>query len=71
MSYDVLIVGAGPAGSTLGYHLAQTGIKVLIVDRVPFPRYRIGESLTLEAVLLDEGRGCHRDPGIGPATLRL
>lgn len=33
-SYDVVIVGAGPAGSTAARYLAQTDFKVLLVDRV-------------------------------------
>lgn len=31
--YDCIIVGAGPAGSTTAYHLAQRGHRVLLVDR--------------------------------------
>jgi geranylgeranyl reductase family protein len=34
----VLIVGAGPAGATAAFRLAQTGIPVRLVDRAPFPR---------------------------------
>src|SRR6185436_2207425 len=34
----VLIVGAGPAGATAALHLAQAGIPVRLIDRVPFPR---------------------------------
>ena len=37
-STDVLIVGAGPAGSATAYHLARAGIRVLVVDRAAFPR---------------------------------
>ena len=35
---DVLIAGAGPAGSALATHLAQAGVDVLVVDRARFPR---------------------------------
>ena len=35
---EVLIVGAGPAGSTLAYKLARLGIDVLFLDRAKFPR---------------------------------
>jgi flavin-dependent dehydrogenase len=35
---DVLIIGAGPAGSTLGYRLARQGFRVVLVDRAGFPR---------------------------------
>ena len=43
---DVVIAGAGPAGSTAGYLLAGLGFRVLLLDKAEFPRYRIGESLT-------------------------
>ena len=36
--YDVIVVGAGPAGSSAAYHLARQGVDVLLVDRYTFPR---------------------------------
>ena len=36
--FDVLIVGAGPAGSTTAYRLADAGARVLLIDRARFPR---------------------------------
>lgn len=36
--YDVLVVGAGPAGSSAAFHLASQGVDVLLVDRSSFPR---------------------------------
>ncbi len=36
--YDVIVVGAGPAGSSAAYHLAKQGVDVLLVDRYAFPR---------------------------------
>lgn len=38
MNYDVIIVGAGPAGSTAAKYLAEKGFKVLLVDKEHFPR---------------------------------
>lgn len=38
MDYDVVVVGAGPAGSTAAKNLAEKGIKVLILDKAQFPR---------------------------------
>ncbi|KYK25383.1 hypothetical protein AYK24_04990 [Thermoplasmatales archaeon SG8-52-4] len=38
MKYDIIIVGAGPAGSTAAYFLAKKGYKVLLIDKHKFPR---------------------------------
>ena len=37
-SWDVIVVGAGPGGSTAAYDLAQAGADVLLLDRADFPR---------------------------------
>lgn len=37
-SYDVAIIGAGPAGCSAGIMLAKNGIKVLLLDKSEFPR---------------------------------
>jgi flavin-dependent dehydrogenase len=42
---EVLIIGAGPAGSSAAAILAEHGHRVLILERETFPRYHIGESL--------------------------
>lgn len=42
---DVVIVGAGPAGSTAANLLAQAGHSVVVLEREQFPRFHIGESL--------------------------
>jgi menaquinone-9 beta-reductase len=39
--YDVVIVGAGPAGATAAYHLARAGVRVCLVDKATFPRDKI------------------------------
>jgi geranylgeranyl reductase family protein len=36
--YDVIVVGAGPAGSTTARRAAQAGLNVLLLDKEPFPR---------------------------------
>lgn len=40
MMFDCIIVGAGPAGGTAGYHLAKRGYSVLILDKESLPRYK-------------------------------
>lgn len=45
MTYDALIIGAGPAGTSAATILAEYGHRVLIIEREKFPRYHIGESL--------------------------
>jgi geranylgeranyl reductase family protein len=48
---DVIIVGAGPAGSTTAYYLAQAGLDVLLLEKATFPRDKVcGDGLTPRAV---------------------
>lgn len=42
---DVLVIGAGPAGSIAASMIHQAGLKVKVVEREKFPRFVIGESL--------------------------
>lgn len=44
-NYDVIIIGAGPAGTTAAAILAEKGRRVLVLEKEKFPRYHIGESL--------------------------
>jgi flavin-dependent dehydrogenase len=39
--WDVLVIGAGPAGSVAARALALTGCRVLLVDRAAFPRWKV------------------------------
>lgn len=44
-SYDVVVIGGGPAGSTVSTLLADYGHRVLLLEKAVFPRHQIGESL--------------------------
>lgn len=53
MKYDVIIVGAGPAGTTAGRHCALKGLNTLILEKEKLPRYKpCGGGVTPRAVSL-------------------
>lgn len=45
IDYDVGIIGGGPAGSAMGFYLAQQGVDCVILEKELFPRHHVGESL--------------------------
>lgn len=48
--HDVIIVGSGPAGATLAYELANSGISVMVIDKAVFPRNKCcGGGVTVRA----------------------
>ena len=50
MRYDVIVVGAGPAGSTAARECAERGLSVMMLDRAEFPRDKpCGGGVTLRA----------------------
>ncbi|MFT4842185.1 MAG: flavin-dependent dehydrogenase [Planctomycetota bacterium] len=60
MKTDVLILGAGPAGSALARQLASTGCAVVIADKKDFPREKpCGEFLSPQCQPLLENLGLH------------
>ncbi|HLV75208.1 MAG TPA: geranylgeranyl reductase family protein [Vulgatibacteraceae bacterium] len=51
MKRDVIVVGAGPAGSAAACHLARAGLDVLLLEKTSFPREKVcGDGLTPRAV---------------------
>ena len=69
---DVIVVGAGPGGSSAGFHLAKHDAKVLILEKSEFPREKVcGDGLTPRAVkqliamgVDTEGDGWTRNRGL-------
>ena len=62
----VLIVGAGPAGSTAAWHLASAGIEVTVLEKTRFPREKVcGDGLTPRAVREMQLMGLPHDPSEG------
>jgi flavin-dependent dehydrogenase len=45
MKTDILIIGAGPAGTVAAAMIKKAGLDVLVIEKEKFPRYVIGESL--------------------------
>ena len=44
-SYDAVVIGGGPAGSTVATALARAGRSVAVFEKERFPRFHVGESL--------------------------
>jgi flavin-dependent dehydrogenase len=57
----VLIIGAGPAGAVAAALLRQQGQQVLVIEREPFPRFSIGESLLPQSMAYIEAAGLLHD----------
>jgi len=63
---DVIVVGAGPGGSTAAYHLATAGLDVLLLEKTSFPREKVcGDGLTPRAVKALTAMGIPVEPGDG------
>src|SRR5688572_10533925 len=74
---DVLVIGAGPAGSVSASLINQAGYSVRVVERERFPRFVIGESLLPrcmevleEAKLLDAVKQMNFQEKFGAKFLR-
>lgn len=55
--FDVVIIGAGPAGSLAATLLSQKGVRVLVLEKSLFPRFVIGESLLPQSMAYLEKAG--------------
>jgi 2-polyprenyl-6-methoxyphenol hydroxylase-like FAD-dependent oxidoreductase len=59
MIHDVIIVGAGPGGSSAAAFLARRGVSTLVLDRAMFPRDKVcGDGLTPQAIYWLDQLGC-------------
>jgi flavin-dependent dehydrogenase len=47
-SYDVIVIGGGPAGASTAALVAEYGHSVLVLERAQLPRFHVGESLIPE-----------------------
>jgi menaquinone-9 beta-reductase len=57
--YDVIVVGAGPGGSSAASFLARHGLQVLLLDKSDFPRDKVcGDALTPQALYWCDRLGC-------------
>jgi geranylgeranyl reductase family protein len=72
-SADVIVVGAGPAGSAVAYYLATAGLDVLVLEKTRFPREKVcgdgltpraSKALTAMGVPISEADGWPRNTGL-------
>lgn len=70
-NFDVIISGAGPAGSSAAIHLARRGLRVLLVEQKKFPRPKLcGEFISPECRQHFEKLGvADAMSGAGPSTI--
>lgn len=66
MSFDAIVVGGGPGGSTTAWRLAGAGIRTLVLDAAAFPRVKICAGWVTPAALAD----LELDPGAYPRTIQ-
>jgi geranylgeranyl reductase family protein len=65
-SADVVVVGAGPAGSSAAYWLASAGLDVAVLEKSDFPREKVcGDGLTPRGVKALDDMGVDTSPATG------
>ncbi|MGJ8648593.1 MAG: NAD(P)/FAD-dependent oxidoreductase [Marinomonas colpomeniae] len=55
--YDVVVIGAGPAGAVASTILSKKGYRILVLEKQHFPRFSIGESLLPQCMEILESAG--------------
>lgn len=70
--WDVVVVGAGVAGAVSALHLARSGLRVLLVEKSPWPREKVcGGCLNAAAMHALADAGIELDDGLEYAGMRL
>ncbi len=62
MDYDIIVVGAGPSGSSCATFLGRRGVKTLLLDKASFPREKTcGDGITGKAIRVARELGMESD----------